>query len=243
MPLHPFPPLQPADAVFKDRSTRGGMAYKAAAAAAREGSVHGGNGSVHGGEGSTRGRGIGFRGAASAALAAVRLERSVRGGDRSVRGGDRSVRGGDRSVRGGDRSVRGGAVLEASVRGGTAGMYLPVATPYSHRLAQLFDRLRIQPGGRIVCECLCPGVWDRGGNRVGGTPVNSGVPVEGCIPAAAAGKRLHVAATTARRRLGQLPRLLASAPHVASHTSPGHGTHCGSAWQARRSIGGSCRQR
>ncbi len=28
--------------------------------------------------------------------------------------------------------------------------YLPVATPYSHRLAQLFDQLQLKPGARLA---------------------------------------------------------------------------------------------
>lgn len=100
------------------------------------------------------------KGAAAAALALkAGLDRSVRGGDRSVRGdrsfraGDRSFRaGGDRSFRWMDRSVRGGGGSgggsEPSVHGGAA-RYLPVATPFSQRLADLFDAMGVAADGRL----------------------------------------------------------------------------------------------
>jgi hypothetical protein len=39
----------------------------------------------------------------------------------------------------------GSASLESSMHGGASAL-LPVATPYSQRLAQLFDRLQLKPG-------------------------------------------------------------------------------------------------
>ncbi len=155
-------PACPLPSVFRDRSVRGGQALAAA-----ERSVHGGReGSRHGTDRA------GLKGMTLAALAMVRTERSVHGGDHSVRGGNRSARGGVggsmRGARGGfppsqslsragsvqlDPSVRGGALmlahagstqLDPSVR--SASMCLPIATPFSQRLAQLFDQLQLKPG-------------------------------------------------------------------------------------------------
>ncbi|KAL4423095.1 hypothetical protein ABPG77_004778 [Micractinium sp. CCAP 211/92] len=164
--------------VFRDRSVRGGQALAAA-----ERSVHGGReGSRHGTDRA------GLKGMTLAALATVRTERSVHGGDHSVRGGNRSARGGVggsmRGARGGlphshslsragsvqlDPSVRGGALmlahagstqLDPSVR--SASMYLPIATPFSQRLAQLFDQLQLNPGQKIDQRQLQQGLQEVG---------------------------------------------------------------------------------
>lgn len=126
------------------------MTLAALAAVRSERSVHGGDRSTRGGDRSTHG------GAGD----------SMRGDKRSVRGGDGgSVHGGLRPSgtlgRAGsaklDNSVRGGALvlahagsaqLDPSVR--SASVYLPIATPFSQRLAQLFDQLQLQPGEPAV---------------------------------------------------------------------------------------------
>lgn len=179
-------PACPLPAVLLDRSVRGGRAMAAA-----ERSVHGGReGSRHGRER------VSLKGMTLAALAAVRTERSVHGGDRSTRGGERSARGGaGGSMRGGERSARGGllpslslsragsAQLDPSVRGGalvlaragsaqldpsvrSASLYLPIATPFSQRLAQLFDQLQLKPGEGAMPSAAqgvggCPAVTAR----------------------------------------------------------------------------------
>jgi hypothetical protein len=91
-------------------------------------------------------------------------DRSVRGGDRSSRGGDRSSRGGDRSSRGGDRSVRG------------AGVYLPIATPYSRRLATLLDSLgdgNNSGTGTLITRTSLRGSLKRLGYRVDNAEADS----------------------------------------------------------------------
>ncbi|KAL4458324.1 hypothetical protein ABPG75_013189 [Micractinium tetrahymenae] len=144
----------------RDRASLKGMTLAALAAVRTERSVHGGDRSTWGVDRSARG-GVGS---------------STRGGERSARGGllpsfslsragsaqlEGSTRGGglmlsragsaklDPSVRGGALALAraGSAKLDPSVR--SASMLLPIATPYSQRLAQLFDQLQLKPGQKI----------------------------------------------------------------------------------------------
>lgn len=56
-----------------------------------------------------------------------------------------------------DMLTRAGSTqLDPSVR--SASVFLPIATPYSHRLAQLFDQLQLQPGQKMDCSQLQKGL-------------------------------------------------------------------------------------
>ncbi|PRW33251.1 calcium-dependent kinase 17-like [Chlorella sorokiniana] len=148
-------------------SVRGGSAFAGATA----------DRSAHGGDR--------FRGMTLAAMAAIRFERSVRGGsayftgsrEGSRHGGaDRSAHSREPSARNGEREgSRRGAPPPAMHRVGSARLlsanvlcldsaarsasqYLPVATPYSHRLAQLFDQLQLKPGQKLDRAALQKGL-------------------------------------------------------------------------------------
>lgn len=149
-------------AVRLERSVHGGRGASQAAsraasqAASREGTQHGGVASPF----AQSAAAASWLDPGASSMRRTGSAKQLAGGERSARGGsarggaDRSARGGEGSRHGGSAGMRrvGSAMLlerAGSAKPGpgrSATMFLPVATPYSHRLAELLDSLQLAPG-------------------------------------------------------------------------------------------------